>query len=117
TTLVPAIFVVAVVLRFVAGPIDDVLSTRSVVDELLKYDRHHLPVAVYLVPRETEFGMAFYRDQVIPRYEAGQVPQGEHLVVAAQGYPKGVANGSGRKATFLQNLPAQKLDLYYVPRK
>ena len=24
---------------------------------------------------------------------------------------------AGRKATFLQNLPSQKLDLYYIPRK
>lgn len=93
------------------------LSARSVVAALSEYGHDHLPVAAYLVPRETEFGLAFYRDQVIPRYELGKVPAGEHLLVAAQGYPKGVANAAGRKATFLRNLPAQKLDLYYVPPK
>ena len=96
---------------------NDALSARSVIEALSKYGHEHLPVAAYLVPRETEFGLAFYRNQVIPRYELAKVPAGEHLVVAAQGYPKGVENAAGRKATFLQNLPSQKLDLYYVPGK
>lgn len=114
-TLVPAIVVVAVVLRFGAGPIDSKLSARSVVDALSQYDSHHLPVAAFLVPRETEFGLAFYRDQVIPRYELGQVPKGEHMVVAAQGYPQGVSRAAGRNVVFLQNFAAQKLDLFCVP--
>src|SRR5207247_395825 len=89
-TLVPAVIVVAIVLRFGSPPLDDALSARSVVDALSQYDPHHLPMAGFLVPRETEFGLAFYRNQVIPRYEVGQVPDGEHMLVAAQGYAKGV---------------------------
>jgi len=116
-TLLPAIVVAAVLLRLGGETMNDALSARSVVEALSKYGHDHLPVAVYLVPRETEFGLAFYRDQVIPRYELGKVPAGEHLLVAAQGYPNGVADAAGRKATFLQNLPAQKLDLFYVPGK
>jgi 4-amino-4-deoxy-L-arabinose transferase-like glycosyltransferase len=116
-TLLPAIVLVALVLRVGAVSVNDALSARSVVEALSKYGHDRLPVSVYLVTRETEFGLAFYRDQVVPRYEVGQVPEGEHLLVAAQGYPKGVANAAGRKPVFLQNLPAQKLDLYYVPRK
>jgi 4-amino-4-deoxy-L-arabinose transferase-like glycosyltransferase len=114
-TLVPAIVVVAIVLRFGSPPMDNALSARSVVDALAQYDPHHLPVAAFLVPRETEFGLAFYRDQVIPRYELGQVPEGEHMVVAAQGYPKGVSKAARRKAVFLGNFAAQKLDFFYVP--
>ncbi len=114
-TLVPAIIVVAIVLRFGSPPLDNALSARSVVDALSQYDPHHLPVAAFLVPRETEFGLAFYRNQVIPRYELGQVPDGEHMLVAAQGYPKGVSKAAGRRAVFLGNFAAQKLDFFYVP--
>jgi len=116
-TLVPAIVVVAIVLRFGSPPMDNALSARSVVDALAQYDPHHLPVAAFLVPRETEFGLTFYRDQVIPRYELGQVPEGEHMVVAAQGYPKGVSKAARRKAVFLGNVAAQKLDFFYVPAR
>jgi hypothetical protein len=76
-----------------------------------------LPLAAFLVPRETEFGLTFYRNQVIPRYELAQVPDGEHLLVAAQGYPKGVAKAAGRRVVFLENFAPQKLDLFYVPAK
>ena len=94
---------------------DNGLSARSVVDALSQYDPHRLPVAVFLVPRETEFGLTFYRNQVIPRYELGQVPEGEHMVVAAHGYPNGVSKAAGKKAIFLENFAAQKLDLFYIP--
>jgi 4-amino-4-deoxy-L-arabinose transferase-like glycosyltransferase len=114
-TLVPAIIVVALLVRLGAAPMDNALSARSVVDALSQYDPHHLPVAAFLVPRETEFGLAFYRNQVIPRYELGQVPDSEHMVVAAQGYPKGINKAAGRHAVFLGNFPAQKLDFFYVP--
>ena len=115
TTLVPAIVVMAIVLRFGSPPMDNALSARSVVDALAQYGPHHLPVAAFLVPRETEFGLAFYRNQVIPRYELGQVPDGEHMVVAAHGYPNGISKAAGRKAIFLGNFAAQKLDFFYVP--
>jgi len=116
-TLIPAVIVVGIVLRFGAAPLNDVLSARPVVNELSHYGPGSLQVAVFLVPRETEFGLAFCRDQVIPRYEIGEVPDGEHLLVAAQGYPKGVAKAAGRKAVFLENFAKQKLDLFYVPAK
>jgi 4-amino-4-deoxy-L-arabinose transferase-like glycosyltransferase len=116
-TLVSAILTVAIVLRTGAASLDQKLSARSAVSTLSEYDHHHLPIAVFLVPRETEFGLAFYRDQVIPRYELGHVPVGEHLLVAAQGYAEGANSASGRKAVFLRNIAEQKLDLYYVPAK
>jgi len=116
-TLLPAIVAVAVVLRFGPAPLDRKLSARSVLDTLSQYDHRRLPIAAFLVPRETEFGLAFYRNQVIPRYELGQVPDGEHLLVAAQGYPKGVTKVAGRRVVFLENFAPQKLDLFYVPAR
>jgi len=116
-TLAPAVLAVAVALRFGAAPLDQTLSARSVNTSLSQFDPHHLPVAVFLVPRETEFGLQFYRDQSISRYELGQVPAQEHLVVAAQGYPKGVSKAAGRKAIYLGNFAAQRLDFFYVPAR
>lgn len=114
-TLVPAILAVAFAIRLGAWPLDEKLSARPVANELASFDTQHLPVAVFLVPRETEFGLAFYRNQVVARYELGQVPPGEHFVVAAQGYPVGVAKAAGREVKFLENFAAQRLDLFYVP--
>ena len=116
-TLAPAVVTLAVALRFGAPVLDQTLSARSVVSALSQFDPHPLPVAVFLVPRETEFGLHFYRNQVTPRYELGQVPNQEHLVVAAQGYPEGVAKAAGRKAIYLGNFAAQKLDFFYVPAR
>lgn len=114
-TLVPAIVALAMALRFGAEPLDETLSARPIARELAAFDPHHLPVAVFLTPRETEFGLAFYCNQIIDRYELGQIPAGEHLVVAAQGYPRGVAKAAGRRVVYLRNFAPQKLDFFYVP--
>jgi 4-amino-4-deoxy-L-arabinose transferase-like glycosyltransferase len=115
STLVPAIVALAVALRFGAQPLDETLSARPVANELANFDPHHLPIAVFLVPRETEFGLAFYRNQITSRYEFGQIPQGEHLVVAAQGFQKSIAKETGRKIKYLGNFAPQKLEYFYVP--
>ncbi len=114
-TLAPVIIALALAVRFGSQPLDEQLSARPVANELANFETHQLPVAVFLVPREVEFGLAFYRNRVIPRYEFGQVPLGEHLVIAAQGYPEGVAKLAGRQVKYLGNFAPQRLDLFYVP--
>ena len=42
-------------------------------------------VAVYDVPRSVEYGLEFYRNQKISSYERNEIPEGDHLVVAAAG--------------------------------
>ncbi len=116
-TLVPAVVALAVALRFGSGPLDDTLSARPVANALAQFDPHHLPVAVFLIPRETEFGLAFYRDQNPFRYESGQVPDGEHLVVVAKQYSRGVTKAAGRKAVYLGEFAPQKFDYFYVPAR
>ena len=101
--------------RFGGVVLDNALSSRPVWITLSKFNPGHLPVAAFLVPRETEFGLHFYANQNIPRYELGLVPDQEHFVVAAEGYPKGVAKATGRKVVYLGNFPAQRLDFFYVP--
>lgn len=114
-TLVPLILALAVALRFGAAPLDQKLSARSVANTLADFDPHHLPIAVFLVPRETEFGLAFYRNQVVARYELRDIPSGEHVVVAAEGFEKSIARETGRRPVYLGSFPAQNLEFFYVP--
>ncbi len=113
-TLVPAVVALAVAMRFGAEPLDETLSARPVANQLANFDPHHLPVAVFLTPRETEFGLQFYLNQNISNYQLGQTPPGEHLVVAAQGFQRSIAKETGRKVTYLGNFPPQKLEFFYV---
>jgi 4-amino-4-deoxy-L-arabinose transferase-like glycosyltransferase len=113
-TLVPGVLALALVLRLGGVALDNALSSRPVWITLSKFNPGHLPIAVFLVPRETEYGLQFYANQKIPRYELGFVPDQEHFVVAAEGYPQGVAKAAGRKVVYLGNFPTQKLDYFYV---
>jgi 4-amino-4-deoxy-L-arabinose transferase-like glycosyltransferase len=113
-TLVPTILALAIALRFGALPLDQTLSARPVANELANFDSHHLPLAVFLAPRETEFGLAFYRDQVVSNYQIRQIPAGEHIVVAARGFQRSIAKESGRRVTYLGDFAPQKLEYFYV---
>jgi 4-amino-4-deoxy-L-arabinose transferase-like glycosyltransferase len=113
-TIVPVV-ALAIALRFGAPALDETLSARPVSEALSRLAPQQLPVAVVLVSRETEFGLQFYRNQRIPRYELGQAPAGEHLVVAVQGFRNAFAkNVSGRRIVYLGDFPAQKLEFFYV---
>ena len=105
----------AIALRFGAPLLDDTLSARPLTSALAQFDPHHLPVAAFWAPRETEFGLQFYRNQVISRYELGQIPDQEHLVVAPAGFLDNVTKAAGRKAIFLGTFAPQKLEFFYVP--
>jgi 4-amino-4-deoxy-L-arabinose transferase-like glycosyltransferase len=113
-TLVPTILAFAIAVRFGALPVDETLSARPVADELATLGSHHLPLAVFLARRETEFGLAFYRNQVISNYQMRQIPPGEHIVVAARGFQRSIARESGRKVTYLGNFAPQQLEYFYV---
>jgi 4-amino-4-deoxy-L-arabinose transferase-like glycosyltransferase len=114
-TLVPAVVALAVAIRFGAQPLNDQLSARAVSDALAQVSPRNLPVAAVLVSRELEFGLQFYRNQPIPRYELSHAPTGEHLVVAREGFQKAFARDvPGRKIVPLGNFPEQKLEFFYV---
>jgi 4-amino-4-deoxy-L-arabinose transferase-like glycosyltransferase len=114
-TLVPAVVALTVALRFGGQPLNDQLSARAVSDALAQVSPRNLPVAVVLVSRELEFGLQFYRDQPIPRFELGQAPVGEHLVVARAGFQKAFARDvPGRKIMQLGGFPEQKVEFFYV---
>jgi 4-amino-4-deoxy-L-arabinose transferase-like glycosyltransferase len=114
-TIVPAVLAFGITLRLGGPALDRTLSARPAAVALQMIDPHHLPVAVFWVPRETEFGLQFYRNQPMPRYELGQIPEGEHLVVASEGHEPGVHKRAlNRKVTRLGSFAAQKLEYFYV---
>ena len=114
-TVVPAILALAIVLRLGSPALDETFSARPISEALSSVSRRRLPVAVLLVPREIEFGLEFYRNQSLPRYELGQVPPGAHLVVARQGSKSALLEGAaGRRVTYLGSFPPQKIEFFYV---
>jgi 4-amino-4-deoxy-L-arabinose transferase-like glycosyltransferase len=114
-TLVPVVLVVAVLLKMGAPAVDQSLSARPVAQQLSGMETKPLAVAVLGVSRETEYGLAFYRNQTISRYEMRQVPFDEHLLVAPQGTRGAIAQFvGGRRVAHLGNFAPQSLDFYWV---
>lgn len=114
-TLVPAMLAVAAVLRIGSPALDSVLSARPLANQISQVDNERQPLAVFRVPRETDYGLAFYRDQVIQHYEWGQIPAGEHLVVAHSGSQVEVAKRvAGRRVSYLGSYAPQGLDYFWV---
>ena len=114
-TLVPVVLVVAWVLR-VGGPsLDATLSARPVATEIGRMETRALPTAVLGVSRETEYGLAFYRNQVISRYELGEIPPGEHLLVAVEGSQPQITKLTGDcRVSHLGNFGAQHLEYFWI---
>lgn len=114
-TLVPVVLVVAALLRIGAPVADQTLSARPVARQLSGMEMKPLPLAVLGVTRETEFGLAFYRNQTVSRYELHQIPVDEHLLVAPEGTKGAIAQFAGaRRVSYLGKFAAQQLDFYWV---
>ena len=114
-TLVPVLLAVAALIRIGAPVADRYLSARPVAKQLSTIETKPLPVAVLGVDREVEYGLAFYRNQIIRRYELRQIPLQEHLLIAPEETAPAVAKFVGnRRVVYLGNFPPQKLDLFWV---
>jgi 4-amino-4-deoxy-L-arabinose transferase-like glycosyltransferase len=117
-TLVPVVLSVAAVLRLGAPTLDNSMSARPIAREISGLETRPLPTAVFGVSREMEFGLAFYRNQVIARYAHDPIPSGEHFVVATHGSQVEVAKRvSPRRVSYLGNFAAQGIDYYWVAGK
>jgi hypothetical protein len=113
-TLVPVVLAVAAVLRLGSPALDSSLSVRPLANEIGLLNKP-LPLAVSGVSREIEFGLAFYRNQIIDRYEQGEIPIAEHLVVAPEGSQTAIARRvAGRRVSYLGSFAPQGLDYYWV---
>lgn len=114
-TLIPVVLAVAAVLKLGTTAIDQAHSARPLAVELAAVETHQLPLAVFGAPRELEYGLAFYRNQTIARYELGNVPAEEHLLVVLATWDHNVPNATaGRRVTFLGHYSPQGLDYYWV---
>lgn len=114
-TLVPVVLTVAAILRMGGPTMDATLSARPVAQEIARMEAGTLPTAVTHISRETEYGLAFYRNQKIENYDRGEIPAGDHLLVTGAGFqPEGTKLLEGRRVSFLGNFPPQHLEYYWV---
>ena len=94
-------------------PADSV--ARPLAAELSKIENRTVPLAILGLSRETQYGLQFYRNQDIARYELGQAPIQEHLVIAPEGSQVSVAKWTvGRRVTYLGSFAPQGVDYYWV---
>lgn len=114
-TLIPVVLAVAGVLKLGAVSLDQTLSARPLAVELSGMEMHPLPLAVYGVSRELEYGLTFYRNRTTVRYEWGSVPTGEHLLVAPATWKEKVQQQTaGRHVTWLGHYAPQNVNYYWV---
>jgi 4-amino-4-deoxy-L-arabinose transferase-like glycosyltransferase len=114
-TLIPVVLSVAAVLKLGTVSIDQTLSARPLALELSAVETHQLPLAVYGVSREMEYGLTFYRNQTPVRYERDGVPAGDHLLVAPTTWKSDVAGRTaGRRVLLLRHYSPQDVDYYWV---
>jgi hypothetical protein len=73
------------------------------------------PVAVLLVSREVEYGLGFYLDRSIARYDRDPAPTPDHLLVARTGdEAAATVRLPGRRVSHVGSFAPQKLELYWV---
>ncbi len=114
-TLIPVLLAVSIGLRIGAPIADATLSLRPVANEVRQLESKPLPLAIFLLPREYEYGLQFYSNQNLGRYELGEIPAGEHIVVALEGLQSKMAKrAAGRRVVYLGNFAAQHVDYYWV---
>jgi 4-amino-4-deoxy-L-arabinose transferase-like glycosyltransferase len=114
-TLIPVVLSVAAVIKLGATSIDQKLSARPLAAEICGVEMHQLPLAVYGISRELEYGLVFYRNRSIVRYERGNVPSDEHLLIAPATWKANVAKRTeGRRVSLLGHYAPQDVDYYWV---
>jgi 4-amino-4-deoxy-L-arabinose transferase-like glycosyltransferase len=115
-TLVPVLIAFALLLRGTAPIIDALESARPVQLRLATTVLGEVPtVAVYDVSRSLEYGLGFYRNHQIASYQRNEIPDGEHIVVAAAGSKTELEYRlKGRQVTPIGGYSPQKLDFYLV---
>jgi 4-amino-4-deoxy-L-arabinose transferase-like glycosyltransferase len=117
-TLIPVVVAVGALLKIGAFQADESLSARPIARQLAQMETKPMPIAVFGTRRETEFGLAFYRNQEISSYETGNILLEEHLVVAPSGSRDAIAAMvPERRVLYLGTFQAQNLDYYWVAGK
>jgi 4-amino-4-deoxy-L-arabinose transferase-like glycosyltransferase len=114
-TLIPVVLSVAAIIKLGATSIDQKLSARPLAAEISGVETHQLTLAVYGISRELEYGLVFYRNRSIVRYERGNIPSEEHLLIAPATWKANVAKRTeGRRVSLLGHYASQDVDYYWV---
>ncbi len=114
-TLIPVVLAVAAVLKLGSVSVDQTLSSRPLARQIASVETYSLPLAVFGVRREVEYGLAFYRNQTIVRYERDGVPAEEHLLVTPENSRTEVEKQvAGRRILLLGHFAPQNVDYYWV---
>jgi 4-amino-4-deoxy-L-arabinose transferase-like glycosyltransferase len=114
-TLVPVLVGLAFLIHVAAPAIELSQSARPVARELARMEAQPLPVALFHVRRELEYGLAFYRNQAMHSYERGEVPPEDHLLVAGVGsLPELQLLLPARRFSRVGGFPSQQLDFLWV---
>ncbi len=114
-TLLPLVLCVWFLLRPAARVIDEVNSARAVNVRLEQLGVPPGPIAVFNVKREVEYGLNFYRNAPVSRYERDGVPKERHLVVAREGSADALRSLAGQRSIWeLGSFPPQHLEFFVV---
>lgn len=114
-TLIPVVLTVGAVLKLGSSAIDQTLSARPLAQEIASMETHPLPLAVYHLPRELEYGLTFYRNHLTFNYDWGRIPAEEHLLVAPESSQVEVAKlVAGRRVSYLGHYAARHVDYYWI---
>ncbi|HEY6249508.1 MAG TPA: glycosyltransferase family 39 protein [Candidatus Angelobacter sp.] len=118
-TLIPVIVSMAFLLRPAAPVIDEVASARTVHERLLELGTpDEVPIAVFNVKRDVEYGLNFYRNQPIGRYERNEIPADAHVAIVREGNGPALQAAVGQRHTsLLGNFPPQHLQFFLVSKR
>jgi len=119
TTLIPVVLALAFVVRFGSPALDETLSARPLANDLIRVENSFAekppPIAVLRLSREDEYGLHFYLDTPILRYELGEVPAQEHIVVVPRELQERVMKrAAGRQVVHLGTFAPRALEYFWV---
>jgi len=114
-TLIPVVLTVGAVLKLGSVALDQTLSARPLSQEIAAVEIRRLPLAVYHIRRELEYGLTFYRNQLTFNYDWGSVPPQEHLVVAPENSQAEIMKlAAGRRVSYLGHYAPQHVDYFWI---
>jgi len=126
TSIVPIAFAVFFLLHYAGLVLGEAYSSRQVAAYIEKVEHNDLntsleAVAVFDARRDVEYGLGFYLDERIARYERGEVPASGHILVAREGEHAAIAKilGPDRKfvsfgSPFPEETNPQHLEVLWV---
>jgi 4-amino-4-deoxy-L-arabinose transferase-like glycosyltransferase len=118
-TLLALVLALAFVIKFASPAIDVKNSARPIAAELASDSASaaNSPVAVFGVPRDIEYGLNYYENAPIANYDRGEIPAGEHRLVAKAGSEDGLRLMLGNRISRVGEFPLRKLEFYIVAAK